>query len=158
MGAIAADRIGRFAERTCAQNEAATMDELLQRVSEEETLAQVCAAWDIPHGRVRAWLSSNPDREAAYEAALRIKADGFVAETIRIADDGALDASDKKVRIDTRFRAASVYDRARFGDGVSGAAIREIKIVIETTNGRAEPTVIPGEVIHGGEHTSIESV
>lgn len=153
MGEILRDRVARFVEKI--NDEAATMDEILQRVSEKESLGQVCTAWDVPFARVRAWLAASSDREAAYENALKIKADGFVGETVPIADDSSLGVEDRKVRIATRFRAAAVYDRARFGDGVSGVGIREIKIVIETTNGRPEPAVIQGESSHVGTDTLI---
>lgn len=156
MGEIITDRVARFAAKIT--DEAATMDELMQRVSENESLAEVCTAWDIPFARMRAWIAASADREASYEAALRIKADGFVGEAVGIADNGELPVEDRKVRIATRFRAAAAYDRARFGDGTASGGIREIKIVIETTNGRVELPAIPGESQHVGTDTAIESV
>jgi hypothetical protein len=160
MGEIAQDRIARFLDKIATEEQ--TMDELLQRVCENESLHEVCTAWEVPYGRVQAWLAASTDRQAAYEGALRIKADRLVGETIGIADDMDLGAEDRKVRIATRFRAASLYDRARFGDGVGGQGVRAITVVIETTNGRQDaPAIeqaIAGESIHVGTDTAIESV
>src|SRR3981081_181349 len=107
MGAIATDRVARFYELVAPEHAAATLDELLQWVSEDGTLAEFCAMRDVPFGRLRAWIATDPERETAYFAALAIKADALAGQTIAIADDTELFPQDKRVRIDTRFRLAS---------------------------------------------------
>jgi hypothetical protein len=111
MGAIIADRQARFLELTAAERGLATLSEILQRVSENETLAEVCAAWDVPFGRVRAWIAAAP----AYFGALRLRADSLAGETVKIADGDGF-PQNKRIRIDTRFRLAGFYDKQFYGD------------------------------------------
>jgi hypothetical protein len=115
MGAIIADRQARFLDLTAAERGLATLSEILQRVSESETLAEVCAAWDVPFGRVRAWIASDPERETAYFGALRLRADSLAGETVAIADGDGF-PQNKRIRIDTRFRLAGFYDKQFYGD------------------------------------------
>lgn len=146
---IAADRAARFLEKTAS--EAETLLELSQRVTEGETLVEVCAAWDVPHARVASWLESDAARWSVYERALRLRSDALVAETLAVArgaqptiiehtrKDGTVvevpvfaDHQRDKLIVDTQFRVAAKYDRARFGGEVE-AAPRTVKPVSEVT-------------------------
>jgi hypothetical protein len=116
MGAVATDRQARFLELTSVAAAAATLDEILQYVSDNTTLAEWCSLNDIPFGRVRAWIAADPEREAAYSGARKMRADALASETVGIADRADLFPQDKRVRIDTRFRLAGFYDKQYYGD------------------------------------------
>ncbi len=141
------DRIARFAEKIGA--EAETVDELCQRVTGGETLVEVCKEWDLPYSRIASWLEADADRWAAYERALKLRSDAWVAETVSISDgaraeliehtrkDGTTivvpvlpDHQRDRLRVDARFRAAAKYDRARFG-GEGEAPARPVKPIAE---------------------------
>jgi hypothetical protein len=136
MGAVAQDRQARFLERVDPACAAATLEEICQRVSDDETLAEVCKAWDLPFGRVRAWIAAEPEREAAYHAALRLRADQLAGETIAIADDVTAFPQQKRVRIDTRFKLASYYDKQRFGDAPTVAVSNSVVLKLSPEDER----------------------
>jgi hypothetical protein len=115
MGAIAVDREVRFLELTSAERAPATLSEIVQRVGEGEKFVDICKALDQPYGRMREWLAKVPEREAAYYAARRLRADALADETIGIAD-GEGYPQNKRIRIDTRFRLASFLDKQYYGD------------------------------------------
>lgn len=127
---IQTDRAARLAELLARPD---TLDELQQRVTDGETLVSICKAWDVPYGRVAAWLEAEPERMEAYKAALRIRADALVAEAVQVArttqegvstktgPDGTVETREdmlghRKLEIDTFFKAAAKWDRARYGD------------------------------------------
>jgi hypothetical protein len=103
--AIQNDKALRFIEMT--QNEAETMDVICQRVADGDSLTDICKDWNLPRSRVAAWIASGPNRKGAYETALALWADALVAQCVPIADEGcAEDQAHRKLRIDTRFKAA----------------------------------------------------
>lgn len=111
-----ADRVARYA--ALIEAESATLEEMAQRVAEGETLAEVCAAWDVPYGRVRAWISADPRRLELYQAAQSFYADALAMETIAIADGGGGDTAHAALRNRARQWLAGKLDRARYGDSV----------------------------------------
>lgn len=116
---IGNDRIARFVQMT--GRESATLEELGQRLADGESLAKICAAWDVPHGRMLAWLMADAERYGVYERSLELAAHALVAETVAIADNSAFEAPDKRVRIDTRFRVAQYHAPGRYGKNENSA-------------------------------------
>ena len=57
MGELTSDRIARYAERIAQERE--TLEELAVRVAEGESLVEVCRAWDVPYGRIAAWVAAD---------------------------------------------------------------------------------------------------
>lgn len=109
------DRVARFTEKV--GDEAGTLSEMEQRMTcpvegieggKPESLAQICAAWDIPYGRFLTWLMGDERRYAAYLRALEVAAHALVSEVVEIAD-GDRFPQEKRVRIDARFRLAQFH-------------------------------------------------
>src|SRR5258707_6794898 len=144
---VMADRAARFAERVEA--EAATVDELCQRVTGDEPLVDVCREWDVPYARMASWLEADAGRWEAYLRALSLRADALVAETLAISDgepptivehtrkDGTVtavpvlpDHQRDRLRFDARLKVAARWDRVRFG-AESEAPARPVKPMAE---------------------------
>ena len=117
------------------------------------TLTEWCNHYGLERGLVWAFLTESEERFERYQRALRGVADEWVGEVVGIADgtDPETVAADK-LRVDTRFRAAAVYDKARFSDkagsGMSFGIGVGVKIEVEFV---APDTVVPGGSIieHG---------
>ena len=121
MGEVTADRLARYVELIARERE--TMEELAIRVAGGETLPQVCAAWDVPYGRLAAWVASDTRRSDVYEGARRIRADAIAEDVIDISDgkrpvtDGEpLDHQRDALRVKARQWALRCWDPRRYGD------------------------------------------
>lgn len=73
---------------------------------------EVCREFGMSHGGVMIWISQDADRVMKFEQALRLRVRMMEEEALEIADEDG----DARVRIDTRFRVAKVWDRERHGD------------------------------------------
>ena len=103
-----------------------TIEVVIQRVLDGESLKRIARSWKVPTLRFVKWVSDDAVRLASYEGALRIRADELIHETLEIAaaaDDYTV-ACDK-LRIDTHIKVAAMWDRQRYGGekGVGGAGI-----------------------------------
>lgn len=118
--AIQTDRVARLAERIAPENEAATLDEIFQRMTTRaagiegplgrpEGLPAICAAWDVPYGRVLTWLMADEKRYAIYKRALEVAAHGLVAEVIEIADNDSPFIQRDRLRVGTRLKVAEYH-------------------------------------------------
>ena len=94
---------------------------IVQRLTDGETLKEIAIAWQIPYGRLAEWIVEDRERSTKYNAALAIWADSIAQECVSIADGGIEGESHHrdKLRIDTRLKLASKWDRNRYGDQVS---------------------------------------
>jgi hypothetical protein len=92
---------------------------------EPETLRQIAKAWGLPRGRFIEWFTTT--HAELYDTALKVKADEIAHEALQIADeqkevikkDGSAfdpDVGRDKLRVDTRLKLASKFDRSRYGD------------------------------------------
>lgn len=136
---VGADRIARYT--ALIEAEESTLDELSQRISAGASLSEVCAAWDVPYGRIAAWLTDDASRAERYAAALRLRADLVAAECIPIADnarahvqrleqpDGTVkdvlvfpDNARDRLRVETRLKLAAKWDRGRYGGDAEAAS------------------------------------
>lgn len=114
---VKTDRVARFA--ALVADEAGTVDAVCQLVLDEWSLEDICAAWDVPYGRLQAWLVADAGRREAYEGAQGMLADRHAAETVRIADrEGGGNHQHAALRIRARQWLAGKYARGRFGDAV----------------------------------------
>jgi len=118
------DRVARYLALVDAPD---TLELIAQRVSEGETLGELCRAWDVPVGRVNTWLMADQSRYDVYKRALEIHAHAKVQETIAIADaqaevvreDGTTfdpNVVRDRLRVDTRFRVAKYHAPALYAD------------------------------------------
>jgi len=95
------------------------LDNVLERIADGIPLKTIMLESypDIPATQYLKWIKSNPDRLKQYYDAQTLSAEGMIYETKDIAD-GRIDPSEEtarsKLRIDTRFKIASFFDRDRF--------------------------------------------
>jgi len=104
-----------------------------QRITDGETLLQVSAALNVPHGLFASWIEDKPARMEMYKAALRVRADGLLhdaltvaantqaGQTIKDGPDGTVTTTEdmlghRKLNVDTNLKVAARWDPARFGD------------------------------------------
>jgi hypothetical protein len=126
MSTLKADRLARFVEKTSPEGSEGTLEEMFQRMTtapdgvtgvRPEGLPAVCAAWDVPYGRVLAWLMADVRRYAMYQRALEVAAHQLVAETVDIADEGdAMTVQRDRLRIATRFQVARAHAPKLYGE------------------------------------------
>lgn len=103
--------------------DAANIDEVLRRVMGGTKLSKLCVEIKRPYTLLYPYLHSTPELKARYEAALAARADDLMHETLEIADalkgsDSAPEVAAGKVRIDTRQKIASGWNRERYGEQV----------------------------------------
>ena len=98
-----------------------TMEIVIQRVLDGESLKAIARSWKLPVTRFVKWISDEEKRLAEYEGALRIRADELVYEAVERAEgtigpDGELSevARDKLV-IDTNLKVAAMWDKQKYG-------------------------------------------
>ena len=98
-----------------------TMEIVIQRVLDGESLKSIARSWKLPVTRFIKWISDDEKRLAEYEGALRIRADELVYEAVERAEgivgpDGELSevARDKLV-IDTNLKVAAFWDKQKYG-------------------------------------------
>jgi len=113
---IKSDRIARYA--ALIERERETLEEFAVRIAEGESLAAICKAWDVPAGRLGAWIASDQRRQDIYEGARKLKADALADEMLEIADREGDDVQQKALEIRARQWVAARWDRARYGDAV----------------------------------------
>ena len=131
-----------------------TMEIVIQRVLDGESLKAIARSWKLPVTRFIKWISDDEKRLAEYEGALRIRADELVYEAVERAEgivgpDGELSevARDKLV-IDTNLKVAAFWDKTRYGNekAVGGAGIN----IIINRGGEALPSELTeGITING---------
>ena len=111
-----------------------TMEIVIQRVLDGESLKAIARSWKLPVTRFIKWISDDEKRLAEYEGALRIRADELVYEAVERAEgvvgpDGELSevARDKLV-IDTNLKVAAMWDKQKYGGEkiIGGAGINII--------------------------------
>jgi len=143
MGAITADREARYLERV--SDESRLLDEMVQRMcggdGGYEGLPAICAVWDVPYGRVLAWLMADESRYAVYARALEMQAKGLVSETVALADGGGEDVARDKLRVDTRFRLAKYHDNKTYGDKVEHSGL-SAPVFLVTINAGVQPATL----------------
>lgn len=179
MGAIMNDRIARTLEKFA--DEEWTLDEIAQRMGGAvvvdgspvyQGLPEICREWDVPYGRVLAWLMADAERYAVYQRCLEVQAHLLVSETVGIADAppvGVLDDKgelllDKegepvlirndvardKLRVETRFRVAKHHASKVYGDKVEHSGLVAPVFMVTINNGTQEADVTPtAQIIEG---------
>lgn len=119
-----------------------TMEIVIQRVIDGESLKQIAVAWNLPVTRFVKWISEDDKRLADYENALKIRADELVHSSLETAVNGVDVARDKLV-IDTSMKVAGMWDRSKYG-GEKATGGAGINIIINRGGGSlpAENTVV----------------
>lgn len=127
-------------------------DVVFQRVCDGETLRDIAKAWELPKGQFVRWFST--EHSELYDAALKVRADDLAHEALAISDEQALAVSKQgvefdpdvprdKLRIDTRLKLASRWDRKRYGEENESRNVAPVTIQIANLRG-APVTVTAG--------------
>lgn len=96
------------------------LDEVTDDVLEGCGLRDIAKRLGIPIGELGRFLYLH---EEGYRGMMRVKADLLAHETLGIADEGSVeDVAHRKLRIDTRLKLASKWDKTMYGD--EKAAVR----------------------------------
>ena len=88
--------------------------EFLQRLAMSGDVDSVCRDMDLPRNQVIAFMAHHAELDDAADRALKRYAHSLVAETLDIADETA----DAKLRVGTRLKVASMFNRPVYGDSV----------------------------------------
>ena len=90
------------------------LDEVTDDVLEGCGLRDIAKRLGIPIGELGRFLYLH---EEGYRGMMRVKADLLAHETLGIADEGSVeDVAHRKLRIDTRLKLASKWDKTMYGD------------------------------------------
>lgn len=128
------DHMQKMQRLEIVKNDKMTMEIVIQRVIDGESLKSIARSWQLPITRFIKWISDDEKRLAEYEGALRIRADELVYEAVERAEgtigpDGELSevARDKLV-IDTNLKVAAMWDKQKYGGEkiIGGAGINII--------------------------------
>ena len=128
------DHLAKMQRLQVVVDDPMTMEIVIQRVLDGESLKAIARSWKLPVTRFVKWISDDEKRLAEYEGALRIRADELVYEAVERAEgvvgpDGELSevARDKLV-IDTNLKVAAMWDKQKYGGEkiIGGAGINII--------------------------------
>ena len=115
------DHLAKIQRLQVVVDDPMTMEIVIQRVLDGESLKAIARSWKLPVTRFIKWISDDEKRLAEYEGALRIRADELVYEAVERAEgtigpDGELSevARDKLV-IDTNLKVAAMWDKQKYG-------------------------------------------
>jgi hypothetical protein len=125
---------------------------VFQRVCDGETLRDIAKAWELPKGQFVRWFST--EHADLYDAALKVRADDLAHEALSISDEQSEvvkengdtfdpDVPRDKLRIDTRLKLASRWDRKRYGEENESRNVAPVTIQIANLRG-APVTVTAG--------------
>ena len=101
------------------------------RIAEGESLRDIAASWEVPVGRMLAWVLSDEDRYKAYCKATEIAAHALMHEVIAIADSDGPDVGRDKLRIETRFKVAAAHARDRYGAQSAGGGSTNVQVIVQ---------------------------
>ncbi len=120
------------------------------QVSSGVTAKALCEHYVVDLGLVGEWLTADSARLERYHRAQRWVADGYIAETVEMADQGDPDnVPHSKLTIDTRFRYAEKMDPVRFGKqeaGLAGSLENLADVLQRISERKRAPAVIEADV------------
>jgi hypothetical protein len=141
------DHLAKIQRLQLVVDDPMTMEVVIQRVIDGESLRQIARAWKLPVTRFVKWISDDEKRLAEYEGALRIRADELVHEALITAETGEDVARDKLV-IDTGLKVAAMWDKQRYGgEKTTGGA--GINIIINRGGEALPDEITEGITING---------
>ena len=114
-----------------AGGEDGLLDEVTDDLLEGCSLRVVAEHRGVRVGELARFLAAN---EAAYRGMLMVKADLLAHETLAIADEGGVeDVAHRKLKIDTRWKLLSRWDRQTYGDEKAAVQVdTQITIIHES--------------------------
>jgi hypothetical protein len=123
---------------------------VFQRLCDGETLKDIAAAWELPKGRFVEWYTV--EHAPLYDAALKVRADELAHEALAISDEQCEVTTEAgktydpevprdKLRIDTRLKLASKWDRRRYGE--HDDTVRTTPVIIQVADLRGATVSLP---------------
>lgn len=97
------------------------VDEIVQRISLGETLAQICRDHNIDRSTVYDWRNADEDFSLRFAKARQDGFDAISEETIRIADTVPAiseEVAKARLRVETRLKLLAKWDPRRYGERV----------------------------------------
>lgn len=132
------------------------MSLIVEKLSRGINPARIAEDLSLPFMVMWEWLEADPARQRMYNAGYEMWANQLHHETVGIADSADItEVQLAKLRIDTRFKAASNYDKKRFGTvqqtqahGFAGGVTIVIgEVRVQELSRPQEPRVVMGEVV-----------
>jgi hypothetical protein len=117
------------------------MSFIVEKLSRGIKPSLIASDLQVPFMVLWEWLEADPARQRAYNAGWEMFASDMHAETVSIADEAILEEVPlAKLRIETRFKAASSYDRKRFGAKLDVEVSNKISVMdaLSGARGRVE--------------------
>ncbi len=113
--------IGKMMNWQRDENDYTAQEYIIERIAEGDTLRQICKQKQWPYSAVARKIASEPEFNTSYEAALAIHADDIAQDTLEISDEtkeatDGTQVSSAKLRVDTRLKLASRWNRQRYGE------------------------------------------
>ena len=142
MSAVVEVDPGPMARLEAVLEDVGAPQQVFDRLAEGESLREIAADWGVPRGRFVEWFTS--EHAGLYDSALRARAGELAHETLGIADGAVSETVGvDKLRVDTRLRLASHWDRARYG-AAKDAGAGGVTVVIDRTCGGTVQIEAPG--------------
>lgn len=91
-------------------------EDIFDRIASGKSPSEIAKEYGVRYAILARVIYEDEDKAREYEKALQIAADGYAHEVIGIADRSDDDVGDRKLRIDSRMKLASKWNRQRYGD------------------------------------------
>ena len=115
--------------------QANTLELLVQRIAEGETVKEIARSWDVPHGKLSGWLLADRERYEQYCRAQQVHAHTLVEEAVGIADAASTDdkagVMKAKLQVDVRFRTAAHHAKERYGEQGNGSGGTRVNVIVQ---------------------------
>jgi transposase-like protein len=118
--------------------------EICRRMSEGDSLRQVCRDKGVPESTVRQWVRDNRDGFGGqYQAARVLQVEAWSDQIIERANREDLEPNDKRLRVDTLKWLMSKLAPKRYGDRLLVAG--EVENPIQVLHKQIDLTLLTGE-------------
>lgn len=93
---------------------------IFERVADGEELRELAKSWALPKARFVEWFTT--EHAGLYETALKVRADRLAHEALEDAAGATPETiGPAKLRVETKLKIASKWDRSRYGEQKSEA-------------------------------------
>lgn len=137
---------GPLARLESVKADASAPSVIFQRLTDAanpERLKDIAKAWGLPQGQFVLWFTT--EHADLYDAALKVRAGELVLDALEISDEqhevtrgGKTydpEVPRDKLRVETRLKLASHWDRARYGASKEGVAGGGIQVIVDRSCG-----------------------
>ena len=129
--------------------EEAFQNAVISEVLEKNSPREIANKLGVSYASLWTWITEDEDRYKAYQSALVGIADDLAHEMLDISDNPSESSAADKLRVETRMKLASKWDRARYGEQTQvqvGGSVSLIALLASLPNGTE---TIEGEAVDG---------